>query len=459
MSKPNTFRDSIVTIDDSGNRVWLYPKKPKGSVYQWRQIVAVVWIALFFGLPFAKIGGQPAMLFDLEFRKFYILGSLFWPQDFFMFALFFITLTVGLILFTVLYGRIFCGWVCPQTIFMEMIFRKVEWLIEGTPKQQRALNAAPWGASKIAKKTIKITLFVVMSIALAAGFIAFFMPPERFFEYAQTSIDQQPSFWFFFLFISGFFIFVYVRFREQICSLVCPYGRIQGVLLDQESLLISYDFNRGEPRGKEKSEELGDCIDCHQCVDVCPTGIDIRNGTQLECINCTACIDACNAIMRKIHKPEGLVRYASHDQIQGKKIHLINPRSIAYTAVFFLLAAVLTYFVAIRTDLEINVFRSRGEIFYETADSYRNLYNYKIMNKTFEPKNVSVRLISPVSGKITLVGEVPKIPGGRLAQGVFYVDIPKAVVDRASLEIQLEVYEGDEVLDQFKTNFLGPIKK
>ncbi|MEO1652953.1 MAG: cytochrome c oxidase accessory protein CcoG, partial [Bacteroidota bacterium] len=382
-----TYRDSIATVDESGNRIWLYPRKPKGWFHNRRVVVAIILIGAFFLMPFIWVEGHPFFLFNIFERKFIILGNVFMPQDFHLVALSAITFFVFVILFTVLFGRIWCGWACPQTVFMEMIFRKIEYWIEGDANQQRKLNAQPWNSEKIFKKIAKQGLFVLFSLLIAHTVMAYLIGIDQVLEV----ISQPPQ-----NNLAGFiglgvftFLFwgVFTYMREQACIAVCPYGRLQGVLLGKDSVVISYDFERGEPRGKirkKKNESegskflmpKGDCIDCSLCVQVCPTGIDIRNGTQLECVNCTACIDACDMVMDKIDKPKGLIRYASYTNIvKGTKFEL-TPRVLAYS---FVLVALLTldgYLLTSRADLEATILRVPGTLYQELDNKdIRNIIN------------------------------------------------------------------------------------
>ncbi|MBY0433272.1 MAG: cytochrome c oxidase accessory protein CcoG, partial [Cyclobacteriaceae bacterium] len=307
------FRNTLATVDAEGKRVWMYPKKPSGIHHRWRVAVSVFFLSLLFAGPFIKVQGRPFMLINIFERKFILFGHVFWPQDFFLLALTLITFFVFIILFTVAFGRIWCGWACPQTLFMEMVFRKIEYWIEGDANEQRRLNKAPWTANKILKKSGKQLAFLLIAILIAHTVMAYLIGIDQVrLIVTQSPLEHLPGF----LGLTAFtFIFygVFAYFREQACIVVCPYGRLQSVLLVKDSIVVAYDWLRGEPRGKLKKNQVaeghGDCIDCKLCVHVCPTGIDIRNGTQLECVNCTACIDACDDVMLKINKPKGLIRY------------------------------------------------------------------------------------------------------------------------------------------------------
>ena len=341
-----SFRDSISTISEEGSRNWIYPQKPKGPLYDKRKLVSYAYLALFFTVPFIKLNGEPLLLLNVLERKFIIFGLIFWPQDLFLAALALLTFMVFIVLFTVVFGRLFCGWVCPQTIFMEMVFRRIEYWIEGDANQQRRLNKQSWNREKITKKAGKLLAFFALSFVIGNFFYSYIIGMDELIKIITEPFSEHVGGFLGMIAFSGVFFFVYTYFREQVCLVVCPYGRLQGVLLDRNSIVVAYDYVRGEPRTKPKKVEdtkAGDCIDCKACVRVCPTGIDIRNGTQLECVNCTACIDACDHIMEEIGKPKGLIRYDSENGIaKGTKLK-VTPRIIGYSAVLLLLVVGLSF--------------------------------------------------------------------------------------------------------------------
>ncbi|NND63713.1 MAG: cytochrome c oxidase accessory protein CcoG, partial [Flavobacteriaceae bacterium] len=293
------FRDSIATVDSEGKRAWLYPKKPSGRFYEYRKVVSYVLLAFLFAAPFIHVNGNQFIMLNVLERRFNIFGFPFWPQDFHLFVIMMIIGVVFVIFFTVAFGRLFCGWVCPQTIFMEMVFRRIEYWIDGDRGKQIRLDKMPWNAEKIKKRILKWTIFFIISFLIANVFLAYLIGSERLIRYVIDGPFQHVSTLISLLIFTGVFYFVFAWFREQVCIIACPYGRLQGVLLDNKSIVVAYDHKRGENeagRAKFRKNEdrpstgKGDCIDCFQCVHVCPTGIDIRNGTQLECVNCTACI-------------------------------------------------------------------------------------------------------------------------------------------------------------------------
>jgi len=456
----DSFRDSISTINKEGKRNWIYPKKPVGRLYRGRTWVSILLLVLMFGGPFVKVNGHPFMLFNVLERKFILFGLAFWPQDFFLFVLAMLTFVVFIILFTALFGRVFCGWTCPQTIFMEMVFRKIEYWIEGDANRQRALDSAPWSPKKLYKKGFKHALFLLLSFLIANTFLAYIIGID---ELKRIVLDDPANHTGGLVSLSLFtlvFYGVYARFREQVCLVVCPYGRLQGVLLDPRSVVIAYDYGRGEPRGKlHRNEErtLGDCIDCHQCVHVCPTGIDIRNGTQLECVNCTACIDACDAIMDRIHKPRGLIRYTSELSIARKEKFMVTPRIVGYSVLLGVLMTALTALLVMRSDVETTVLRTPGMLYQDRGDgTVSNLYNIKIVNKTFDTLPVRIEL-EGIQGAISWVGEgIRSVTPDDLAEGEFFILLNKKDIHTTKTEIRIRVLSGDKQVDRAKTSFLGP---
>ena len=460
---PETFRDRLATVDAKGKRKWIYAKKPKGKLYNYRTWTSWGFFAIFLSLPFIHVNGRPLFLFNVTQAKFIIFGKVFWPQDFFIFGLTMITFIVFIILFTAAFGRLFCGWVCPQTIFMEMVFRKIEYLIEGDAGYQKLLKKQPWNTEKILRKSAKHVVFFLMSFIIANFFLSYIIGVKELGRIITEPVSQHVGGFLSILTFSGLFYGVYAFFREQACTVVCPYGRLQGVLLDKNSMIVAYDHVRGEPRGvakKNSTELLGDCLDCFQCVTVCPTGIDIRNGTQMECIGCTACIDACNDVMRKAHRPQGLIRYASENGIiSNEKLHYTT-RMKLYTALLSILVLLLVSLLMTRKDVDATVMRTPGMLYQERGkDSISNLYNIKLANKTLENIPLSIKLENQ-AGSIQVIGErsilVKKEGQG---SGSFFIVLPRTAIHTRKLELELGIYNGNSKIDVVKTNFLGPISE
>jgi len=455
-----SFRDSVATISSDGKRNWIYPKKPKGKLYNKRTYVSIFFLVLLFAGPFMKLNGHPFILLNIIERKFILFGIAFWPQDFHLFGLAMLTFIVFIILFTALFGRIWCGWACPQTIFMEMVFRKIEYLIEGDYMQQKALNAESPNPRKLRKKILKNSIFFLISFIIANTFLAYIIGVDELFKIITDPPSQHLGGLISLTIFTLVFYGVYTKFREQACIVVCPYGRLQGVLLDKNSVVIAYDYNRGEPREKlHKGQErkAGDCIDCHQCVQVCPTGIDIRHGTQLECINCTACIDACDSIMEKIDKPLGLIRYTSENAISKGIKFKVTGRIIAYSVVLFILLGSLITLLAIRSDIEATILRTPGMLYQELADKkVSNLYNIKIVNKTFQDLPISVKIIEP-KGEVKWVGRgIDSLNEQDISEGEMFIILDQASILTNKTKLKIQILSNDKLMDEVETNFIGP---
>jgi polyferredoxin len=542
-----TYRDSLATIDKEGKRVWIYPKKPQGRFYEWRTWVSFVFLAFFLVMPFIKIEGEQILQFNILRGQFNIFGLVFGPQDFHLFLLVMLTFLVFIILFTVVWGRLFCGWVCPQTVFMEMVFRKIEYWIEGDANQQRKLDKAAWSPEKLRRKALKHALFFAIAVVVANYFLAYIIGTEAVLRIIREPIAQNLGGFAAMLLFSAVFYGVFARLREQVCTTICPYGRLQGVLLVPESIVVAYDYVRGEPRGKLKKEKtqpnqrstnaiargdhhdhdhhhpdkepcgngcancpscaaangilknietaltvktshqtdpsvkmaaahtleigrrdipalatksLGDCIDCGLCVQVCPTGIDIRNGTQLECVNCTACIDACDEVMDKIKRPRGLIRYDSLKGIETGRRRIWTVRSRAYSVVLSLMILLDVFLLVNRSDVEATILRSPGQLFQVLDEQHiANLYTYKIANKTHHALNLTLK-IKDDKGVIRFVGNPTatiQIPKMDLAKGAFFVDMANSELTGLKTTLVIEVYDGNKLMDKVKTNFVGPI--
>ncbi|MBT30859.1 MAG: cytochrome c oxidase accessory protein CcoG [Thalassobius sp.] len=462
----SSFRDSLSTIDEEGKRVWVYPKKPKGRFYNKRTIVSYLLLAILFSGPFIKIGGEPLLMLNILERKFVIFGQIFWPQDSHLFALGLISIVLFVVLFTVVYGRIFCGWVCPQTIFMEMVFRKIEYFIEGDWKKQQKLSNQPWNSEKILKKGSKFAIFYLISFFIANTFLAYIIGIDELLTIITDPPSEHLAGLGIILLFSAAFYTVFAVLREQVCTTICPYGRLQGVLLDKDSVVVAYDYVRGEERGRYRKKEdraalgKGDCVDCHQCVHVCPTGIDIRNGTQLECINCTACMDACDSVMDKIGKPKGLIRYASEENIAKKTPFKMSTRSWAYTGVLTLLVAFVAILLITRSEVETTILRTPGMLFQDQGDNkISNLYNIKIINKTNHGLSVDVKLMDEsLKGEIKLVGNELIVDKQGVTEQAMFVILDRDVLTKLKTKIDVGIYSEGKLIETVSTNFMGPAK-
>ena len=461
------FRDSIATVDSEGKRSWVFPKKPSGRFYKYRSYVSYFLLAFLLAAPFIKINGNQFLLFNVLERKFNIFGFPFWPQDFHLLVISMITGVVFVILFTVVFGRIFCGWICPQTIFLEMVFRKIEYWIDGDRGKQIRLDKQPWNAEKIRKRLLKWFIFFIISFMIANVFLAYLIGGDKLISYITGNPLDNISTLIALLIFTSVFYFVFAWFREQVCIIACPYGRLQGVLLDNKTINVAYDHKRGEReegRSKFKKNEdrealgKGDCIDCKQCVVVCPTGIDIRNGTQLECVNCTACIDECDHIMESVGLPKGLIRYASEDNIAKKKPFQFTVRMKGYSAVLFILTGILIGMLFLRNDVEATILRLPGQLYQHKENNIiSNVYTYKVINKTSKNiKDISYKILSH-KGKIELVSHSNfMVPKRGLAEGTLFIEINASALKGDKDKLEIGVFSGDKLIETTSTNFLGP---
>jgi cytochrome c oxidase accessory protein FixG len=460
---PDTFRDAIATLQEDGNRNWVYPKKIKGFFYNYRTYFSWLLLAILFSGPFIKVDGRPWLLFNIFERKFIIFGAVFWPQDTYLLIFLLLIFFVFIILFTVAFGRVWCGWACPQTLFMEMVFRKIEYAIEGDANQQRALDAMPWNREKITKKSIKITIFGLLSLLIGHLVMAYLIGIDEVVKIVSSPPAANMAGFIGVLAFSGIFMFIFTWFREQACLVVCPYGRLQGVMLDNNSINVMYDYVRGEPRGpiKKKIEDKvdkGDCVDCSLCVQVCPTGIDIRNGIQMECVNCTACIDACDEVMVKVDRPKGLIRYASENSIKQGFEKLITNRVKIYIVILVLLMAGFVALLATRHDISATVTRFPGMTYQAREDGkVTNLYEITMINKTYDPQEVSLKSLAE-GMDVEIVGEQKWIlePQSKFEGRFFLVRNQDEIkISQEKVELSL-IHEGEEI-GHIKTNYTAPV--
>jgi cytochrome c oxidase accessory protein FixG len=457
------FRDEISTVNQKGKRVWIYPKKPSGKFYTLRELVTIILLALLIFTPFIEINNRPFFLLNVLERNFILFGIPFGPHDFYIFVIAMIAVIIFIFLFTAVFGRVFCGWICPQTVFMEMVFRKIEYAIEGDASSQKKLSEKKWNREKLVKKTAKHLIFFIIAFFISNIFLAYIIGADELLKIVTAPPAQHLKGFIAIVIFSGVFYWVFSFFREQACTIVCPYGRLQGVLLDKDSLVIAYDYKRGEPREKLKQNQTnnpGDCVDCSLCVYVCPTGIDIRNGIQLECVNCTACIDACNYVMKKVNRPEGLIRYASLNGIENKTNFRFTPRAAVYSVMLLALTSLLVYLLSVRTDFNITLLRTPGLLYQQQDnDKVSNIYDLNIINKTFNFADINLKLENFELGELKLVGnEISIEPQGR-RDAKFLIILPKNEIDRMNTKLSIGIYSNGKLIETKETSFLAPVQE
>lgn len=462
---PHTFRDALATVQDDGKRNWVYPKKVKGLFYRYRTYLSWILLIVLFVGPLIQVNGRPYFLFNLFERKFIIFGAAFWPQDTHLLIFLLLIFFVFIILFTVVFGRVWCGWACPQTLFMEMVFRKIEYLIEGDANQQRALNEKGWDADKLVKKGAKFLIFLIISLLIGHLVMAYLIGIEQVIEIVSQPPTANLRGFMGLVGFSTIFMLVFSWFREQACLVVCPYGRLQGVLLDNNTINVMYDNVRGEPRGLIKKQEAekhlkGDCVDCSLCVQVCPTGIDIRNGIQMECINCTACIDVCDEVMLKLERPQGLIRYASENSIKNGFQKLLTGRVKGYSIVLVLLLVGFVSLILTRKDLDVTVTRFPGMTYQAREDgTISNLYQITVINKTFEVQKVELRTFAE-GMKVEVIGVQDWVlePESRF-EGRFFLVRDQDDIQISQEKVKLILLNQNEEIAQIQTNFAAPLNK
>lgn len=376
--------DTVYTINADGSRNVLQPADASGRWHTRRNVVFAVLIAILVAVPWIRIGGAPALLLDVPARTAYIAGSTFTREDFYL--VFFLLTGFGFALFAVtsVWGRVWCGYACPQTVFLEGVFRRVETWIEGSRNERLRRQHAPWTFDKLWRKAAKQIAFLVLALFVAHTALAYFIPTNELLPALLAGPEGHWTAFAWTIGLTALLYFDFAWFREQFCVIVCPYGRLQSALIDDDTLSVGYDARRGEPRGP-KTQAAGDCIDCGSCVSVCPTGIDIRNGLQMECIGCTSCIDACDSIMRQVGRAEGLVRYDSLRGFRGEGRRWLRPRLFVYALLAVIGASVFGYTASQRTSFEATVLRARGMPYTLTEEHIENLFTIHLQNKTNAP--------------------------------------------------------------------------
>ncbi len=462
---PRPSLDAVTTIREDGSRLFLHPADARGAFTRWRRATGWLLIAIYLSLPWIPVGGHPAVFLDVAHRRFHLFGGTLAFQD--IWLLFFLISGLGFALFfiTALLGRVWCGWACPQTVFLDHVYRRIERWIEGDATARRALDTAPWTARKVIRRGAKQVLFVVVSAVIAHLFIAYFVSIPELWAMMH---DAPGRHWSAFVFVFAFTAVLYFNFawfREQLCIVICPYGRLQSVLIDDHSLVIGYDAGRGEPRGPRpaglnidaRGQPLGDCVACNRCVQVCPTGIDIRQGLQIECIGCAACIDACDEVMTKVKKPTGLIRYDSLEGLAGRITRWLRPRTLVYAALLLVGAGVATWALSTVRPANAGVTRMAGAPYFVDADHVRNQFLVRLVNKRDEAVRFTVVLPDAPAALVRTGFEQPvEVPGLGEIVTPLVVRLPRSAYDG---RFALRVVVADEAATfqlERTIEFVGP---
>lgn len=466
-----TEQQVLSTLNRDGSRRWLKPRPSRGKFWHRRRAVAYILIALFTMLPYVQIAGKPAMFLDVAHREFTFFGFTFLPTDTLLLALFLIGVVVTIFLLTAIFGRVWCGWACPQTVYMEYLYRPIERLFDGEPGKKTP------GTMQAARKFGKFATFFVVSMFLAHTFLAYFVGVEQLVVWVRRSPLEHPSSFLVMAVVTGLMMFDFVFFREQTCLVACPYGRFQSVLLDKKSLIVGYDYKRGEPRGKKKREELaalplpvvtpdglavntktqGDCIDCHLCVTTCPTGIDIRKGLQMECIHCTQCMDACDAVMEKVGRPTGLIRYCSQNQLEGTVTKKFRGRLLWYPTVLAIVFTAFIYTLATKGTADVMISRGAGMPFNIMPDGLvANQLKFKVTNRTKHAASYTVSLVDLPEGQIKADENPIRLDGGSRRIETMLIVFPTSVLHDGVRDVKIRIGDGAEFQTEMAYRLLGP---
>ncbi len=450
----------LSTLNEDGSRFWIHPKLAKGRFLRRRQVVGYALIALFVALPFIRIGGRPALLVDFVSRELSVFGLVFKPSDGFVLMLLGLTVVLTVFLVTALFGRVWCGWGCPQTVYLEHVFRPIERWLEGSPAQRRKLDTT---RGLHPRRVLKWAIYLVIAFAIANIFLAYFVGTERLSRWVFESPMQHIGGFTLVLGVTALMMFDFAYFREQTCIVACPYGRLQTVLLDKQSLIVGYDAKRGEPRGKPKKklpvvgEQRGDCVDCGACVAVCPTGIDIRQGLQMECIGCAQCIDACDTVMDKLEKPRHLIGYTSQDILAGKPKKLARPRTIVYPMLLAFVSAMLVWSVSTRESAKVWIDRIQGPTFVELPDGMiASQVRLKLENESDETRHYSISLHGATDAKLRAGALVFDVKGRKSMEIPLFVDAPRETYVGGKRKVTLRVADDRGFARVLEVTLLGP---
>lgn len=449
----------LSTLERDGSRRWLYPKLAKGLWWYRRRIVAYLLMVVFLLVPHITIAGRPLVRIDLILREFTFFGQTFYPTDTLLLALLILSAIVSIICITAVTGRVWCGWACPQTVYMEFLFRPIDRLFEGTAgKGGKSKTALP-----LPLKALRLGVYLTLSMVLAHTFLAYFVGPEKLSEWIFHSTPlSHPTAFIVMTAATLLMTFDFYYFREQTCLIACPYGRFQSVMLDRQSMIVAYDYNRGEPREKgrrQPGDAKGDCIDCNQCTAVCPTGIDIRNGLQMECINCSQCIDACDAVMNKIGLPSGLIRYSSQASLESKPKRILRARTILYPLILVSLLSGFVGALKLVSGFTVEVTRGKGTVFSAVPPSkVLNRFNLKLTNRTNLDQQYTLTVVSPDSTTVDVIeSDQLKVQPRKYASVTFNVLFPVGLtIGKGMADARLRVTDQNGLSREVSFKLLGP---
>ncbi len=445
----------LPTMNEDGSRNWIRPRPSDGAWWKRRRVVAYTLMFVFFAIPHVKVFGKPAFLMSFPKREFTLMGYTFLPTDTLLFMLLLASIVIGIFLLTALFGRVWCGWGCPQTVYLEYLFRPIERLLEGGYTGSRKLDREGnfWGPRRL----LKYAIYALLSLFLAHTFLAYFVGTEQLAVWVQRSPFEHPTSFMVMAITTIAIWYNFTYFREQTCLIACPYGRWQSVLLDRQSVIVAYDYTRGEPRGKASTVGTGDCIDCKACVTTCPTGIDIRNGLQMECVHCTQCIDACDSIMDKVGKPRGLIRYSSQEALAGKPRRFLRPRVVLYPVALALSLGALLFAMAIKESADVTVLRGLGAPFSEEADGrIANQIRIKVTNRGSDDARYTIAIDGVTGGRV-IAPENPLLVGGGVTRETsVFVLLPRDRFVNGEHAITITVKDGARFSNVIPWRLQGP---